>query len=259
MVPIISLLVILTLSVLVTRIATIALAHTGLSKESARFQARSAFTGVGFTTNESEKVVNHPVRRRILLLLMLLGNAGIVTAVSSFILTFIDLKESGSLFWKMVLFVFGLAALLTAAHSRWLDRQLHRLISWALRRFTRLDVKDYQSLLHLARDYRVSEHLVREGDWLADRTLADSHLRAEGLLVLGIARSDGTYIGAPQGDSVIRAGDTLLLYGKVSFMEALDRRQKGLLGDIEHEAAVKEQKKEEERERREDPETYRKE
>jgi hypothetical protein len=39
-------------------------------------------------------LVNHPVRRRILLLLMLMGNAGIVTAVSSLILASIDPDES---------------------------------------------------------------------------------------------------------------------------------------------------------------------
>ena len=86
MLSILTLLMVLTFSILVTRIASVALTHTGLSRESAKFQARSAFTGVGFTTSESEKVVNHPVRRRILLLLMLLGNAGIVTAVSTLII-----------------------------------------------------------------------------------------------------------------------------------------------------------------------------
>ena len=35
---------------------------TGTSSELARFQARSAFTGVGFTTSEAESVVLHPVR-----------------------------------------------------------------------------------------------------------------------------------------------------------------------------------------------------
>jgi Trk-type K+ transport system membrane component len=87
MISIVTLLIVLTLSILITRIATVALTHTGLSRESAKFQARSAFTGVGFTTSESEKVVSHPVRRRILLTLMLLGNAGIVTAVSSLIVS----------------------------------------------------------------------------------------------------------------------------------------------------------------------------
>jgi len=36
-----------------------------LSVEAAHFQARSALTGVGFTTSESELIVGHPARRRI--------------------------------------------------------------------------------------------------------------------------------------------------------------------------------------------------
>jgi Trk-type K+ transport system membrane component len=83
-----SLLVVLTLSFAVTRLATVALALTGLAAELARLQSVSAITGVGFTTTESEPVVNHPVRRRILILLMIVGNAGIVTAIASLILSF---------------------------------------------------------------------------------------------------------------------------------------------------------------------------
>ena len=56
MLPIVSILVIVGLSLLVTRIASVALVHTGLGREAARFQARSAFTGVGFTTSESETI-----------------------------------------------------------------------------------------------------------------------------------------------------------------------------------------------------------
>jgi hypothetical protein len=75
---------------------TIALTHTGLTKASAKFQARSAFSGAGFTTSESEMVVNHPVRRKIVMLLILLGNAGLVTAVSSLILTFVRQGDSAT-------------------------------------------------------------------------------------------------------------------------------------------------------------------
>ena len=91
MAAIISLLVVVALSLLITRIATVALTLTGLSQEVARFQARSAFSGVGFTTKESEQVVHHPVRRRIVLLLILLGNAGVVSVLASLILSFSDL------------------------------------------------------------------------------------------------------------------------------------------------------------------------
>ena len=66
-VGVIAFLTVLGLSLFITRLATIALTYTGLSREAARFQARSAFTGTGFTTSEAERVVDHPVRRRIIM------------------------------------------------------------------------------------------------------------------------------------------------------------------------------------------------
>jgi len=134
MIAIVSLLIVLTMSILITRVATVALIHTGISRQSAKFQARSAFTGVGFTTNESEKVVNHPLRRKILLVLMLLGNASIVTAVTSLILTFVDLKGSQqSVALKMGILIAGIIALWVTASSKWLDRHLLKFISRILK------------------------------------------------------------------------------------------------------------------------------
>lgn len=251
MVAIISLLLIVTLSIVITRIATIALTHTGLSKEAARFQARSAFTGAGFTTSESERVVNHPLRRRIILLLMLLGNAGIVTAVSSLILTFVDRGETASVALKVVVLVTGLVALWSIAMSPWVDRHLSRLIDRALKRYTRLDVKDYASLMHLIGEYRLVELEVESQDWLANKTLAESDLRHEGIVVLGIKRANGNYVGGPKGTTKILPGDTLIVYGRVSVIAQIDQRRKDRSGDQEHEEAVAEQtevnKEEEER------------
>jgi len=75
------------LSMVVTPTATVALTMTALSREAARFQARSAFSGAGFTTDEAEWVVNHPVRRRIVMLLILLGGAGLVTSLATLVLS----------------------------------------------------------------------------------------------------------------------------------------------------------------------------
>ena len=88
MIAISSLLLVVAVSLLITRVATVVLVATGMSKPSARFQARSAFTGSGFTTRESENVVDHPTRRRVIMTLMLLGNAGIVASASTLILGF---------------------------------------------------------------------------------------------------------------------------------------------------------------------------
>ncbi len=70
-IAIVSLLFVIAISMFITRLAAMALILTGMSHESAIFQARSALAGVGFTTKEAESVVNHPVRRRIIMLLML--------------------------------------------------------------------------------------------------------------------------------------------------------------------------------------------
>lgn len=241
MVAIISLLVIITLSIIITRIATIALAHTGLSEQSARFQARSAFTQAGFTTHESERVVNHPVRRRIIMLLMLLGNIGIVSAVSSLILTFIDQNgSSASTAFKMIFLIAGLTLLWIVAMSRWVDFHLSRLIDWALKRYTHLDIQDYASLMHLAGEYRIVEIRIDPKDWLAQQTLGQAQLREEGIVVLGVQRQDGTYLGVPTANTKVLPRDTLIAYGRVSALAALDERRKDWRGNRQHRAAVRE-------------------
>lgn len=252
MIAIVSLLVVLTLSILVTRIASVALTHTGLSRESAKFQARSAFTGVGFTTTESEKVVNHPIRRRILLLLMLLGNAGVVTAVSSLILSFVNLDGTGTLVWRIVLLVTGIVLLWTFASSRWVDQRISNLVSKALKRYTQLGIQDFAKLLHLAGDYQVTELQVKSGDWMAGKTLSELGLRNEGIMVLGLTRLDGRYIGAPDGGTAIDENDVLILYGRAGVLKDLDERKPGFMGFVAHQQQVADQQKVARKEKEED-------
>jgi len=253
MFSILTLLIVLTLSILVTRIATVALTHTGLSRQSARFQARSAFTGVGFTTNESEKMVNHPVRRRILLLLMLGGNAGIVTAMASLIVSMINIREGESIYLRMGILFFGVALLGIMAWSKWVDRRLSSLISWSLKRFTRLDIQDYAGMLHLAGEYQVVELQVEPEDWIADHDLKDLQLRDEGIMILGITRKSGKYVGAPMGDTRIQPWDTLILYGRVPALTNLDERKRGWGGDYQHVQEVSKQMEVVREEAEEDP------
>lgn len=239
--PIISLLTVLTFSLVITRFATVALALTGLSRESARFQARSAFTGVGFTTAEAENVVNHPVRRRILMALMLTGNAGIVTVMASLILGFVNTTGTADTVVRIAILLGGLLVLLALSMSQWVERKLDVVIHWALERWTDLDVRDYASLFQFSDGYAVSEVLIAADDWVAGKTLQEAALAGEGVLVLGIHHSDGTYVGAPTGESRVRADDRLIVYGRVQHVKELDCRRRGLEGERAHEEAVIEQ------------------
>ena len=131
MIAILTLMTVLTLSLVIVRVATIALTLTGLSRELARFQARSAFTGTGFTTSESEKVVAHPIRE-----------------------------------------------------------------------------------------------------------LRELRLNQEGILILGIERHGGDYVGAPRGLTKLHAGDTLLVYGRGRAISELDQRSAGAAGSRAHVESV---------------------
>lgn len=251
MVGIISLLVALTLSLIVTRVAAMALMFTGLSRESARFQARSAFTGVGFTTTEAEQIVNHPVRRRIVMLLMLLGNVGVATVAGTVMVSFLRTEAAS---WRQQLVMLlsltiGLLLLWLVSRSRWIERRTNHLIALALRRFSDLDVRDYVALLELSRGYVVTEMVVEPGDWLEGRQLAALRLSDEGILVLSIRRADDSFIGTPRGIDSVHRGDVLILYGDVEDIEKLDRRRAGVRGDQEHRRSVAEQELWEEQER----------
>jgi hypothetical protein len=236
-VAIVSLLAILTLSIVITRVATVMLTATGLSRDIARFQARSAFSGAGFTTNESESVVNHPVRRRIVLQLMLLGAAGVVTSLTSLLLSFTN-ATGGQTARRIGALLLGLVILRLLAGSKAVDRALTRVTEWALRRYTRLNVRDYDKLLHISDDFTVAELEPAEGDWLLGRRLEDLRLREEGLVVLGIYRQDGTYLGVPAGPTVIEPGDRLVVYGEDDIVLDLPKRTRSPEGDAAHAAAA---------------------
>lgn len=218
-----TLLFVVVISLLIVRVATVALTLTGPSRELARFQARSAFTGSGFTTQESEQIMQHPIRRRIIMLLMLLGNAGIVTVISSLFLSLEPTEESNHVtdqtWFRILVMLSGLAGLSFLAYSSWLDQKISRLISFMLGKYTDIEVRDYAGLLHLTGNYVVGELTVQDDDWLANRKLMEMRLSEEGILVLGIERSDGTYIGAPRGHNELSSGDTLLLYGQAASLK----------------------------------------
>ena len=252
MLAIFSLFLVLSLSLLITRVATIALTYTGMSRESARFQARSAFTGTGFTTSESENIVTHPVRRRIILLLMLFGNAGIAVVFTSLILTFVGEETGIMLSLKIVMVITGVVALWAIASSHWVDRQLSKVIERMLSHYTRLEIRDYASLLHLAGEYKVSEMHVDPDSWLANQTLANLKLRDEGLLILGIERVSGEFIGTPNGETRLEEGDNVIIYGRDSTIAELSQRHPGFYGEVEHYEEVSKADRVREAEKRQD-------
>lgn len=228
------LLVVALVSLLITRVAAIALTATGMPVTSARFQARSALSGVGFTTSEAETVVNHPARRRIIMGLMLAGNVGLVTAMAGLLGGFVNSSGVGGGLSRVALLIGGLAVVYLISQSPRVDRALSRAIGGWLERHTDLDVRDYAALLHVSGDYAIKEIPVGAESWLTQRPLGELRLRDEGVIVLGIVHHDGSYDGVPDKETRVRADDTLIVYGETDTVASVASRRQGRAGDLDH-------------------------
>lgn len=138
---------------------------TGVLQELSRLQVLSAYTGVGFTTKESEHIVEHPVRRRILILMMVVGNVGFVTQASTLILSFVGVSTRGESLEPALLLLAGLFSLGLIARSRWIERHMLRLMRLALSRRTDLEAYDLMGLLELSGSYGIRTTIVAPEDW----------------------------------------------------------------------------------------------
>ena len=244
MAAILTLLIVVALSMFITKIATIALVHTGMARDRARFQARSAFSGAGFTTNESEVVVKHPVRRRVITTLIIIGNAGLVTVISSLILGFSGDKSAAQDTRNLAILFGGALALFLVTKSTVVDRLLNKLIYFVLDKTGSLDRRAYTKIVDLDYSYEITEIDVENNPWLCERTLAELKLPEEGVLVLGIARGNDTYLGAPRGSYRIRKGDRLVLYGREKNLKEIAQVQDKLQAKAEHKERTEEQQEE---------------
>ena len=240
MFAVITFLVVIAIVLTAARVGSVALEATGMARDSAQFQARSALLGVGFTTSEAEDITGHPTRRKIALWLMTFGNAGAITAIGSFVLTFGG-TETAQTLQRSGLLLVGTILLLASVHTSLADRLITSITEAALRRFTTLDTRDFAALLRFDSDYAVTELTVQDGEWLVDKRLADLHLTQEGVVVLGIHRSNGSFVGTPTGETRITSGDHVLAYGRSGNLRELATRTDAV-GDAAHATAVDEQR-----------------
>ena len=241
MLALFSLLIIIVLSIIVVRIGAIALELTGLSPEVASFQAQSAFSGVGFTTQESEVIVSHPVRRKIIRILILLGGAGITSSIATLVLTFVGQSRRNIIIRGAILLA-GIGMIYLFAKSKYIYKIMKKIIVKTLEKYTSVRIYDYEQMLGLSKGYTISRITVREDSWLSGRQLKE--LKLEGALILAIYRKvngEEKYIGAPSGNTVIQAGDVLICYSRQEVSKALSQRCKGLKGDDEHRQKIEEE------------------
>ena len=201
-------------SFLVVRGAAVALMMTGMEKKKARFQALSAFSGTGFTTKEAEFVVNHPQRRKIVTWLIIFGNAGIVTVIVA-ATSSMATSRGYQLPINIVVLAVGIFVIYKIATYKKFTRYWEKFIENKLIKSPVFEEATTEDLLHFLEGYGLVKKIVGEKSGLISKTLAKSHLREKGAVVLGIER-EKSWIPVPKANEVIKRGDRLVVYGPLN-------------------------------------------
>ena len=202
------------------QLATGALIATGVPPEIAAFQARSAFSGAGFTTTEAENVVNHPARRRIIATTMFAGSLGTPTLVVTVLLGFIA-PGPGSTVERTLTVLSGMFLIVITVLNRFVR-------SWLVgigNRYTERRLRPAlgggaDEILSLGDDFVIDVIRLDADPAPTARSLRSLARSLPGVTVLGI-RSDGEYRGEPPVDHELHAGDELIVHGRRDRIAAL--------------------------------------
>lgn len=217
-----ALVVIVLLALLVVRVGTSALLLTGMSLPVSRFQATSAFFGVGFTTSEAEMVVNHPVRRRIILHLIVAGNIGLTSAAATLVMSFVQNSEQGvgQVFLWIVLLAIGVGLVGLVFQLPFVSQPFDRMMCASLERAGIKRAVDFELLLKLRDGFAVCDFVMDKNHPWASKHLHESRPADDGLVVLSVERANGEFVGAPDKDAHLESGDTVTVYGEESAVKA---------------------------------------
>ena len=222
-----STLIVIFLLVLFVRATAVALEMTGLDKRTALFQALSAFSRTGFTTQEAESIVNHLVRRKIAFLLMVLGTAGFATVIitsTSHIVT----REDYSPLIDVLILVMGLYLIYIVATHKGCITKWEDFIAAKLVKSSSFEWEGpTEDLYHLPEGNGLVRVIITEKSPFIGTSLSERGLREKGLVVLGIKR-DKNWIPFPKAEERIQEGDRIVVYGPLKVAREIFKKEGGL-------------------------------
>ncbi|MBU0651145.1 hypothetical protein KKC59_04465 [bacterium] len=220
----------LAVAFIIVRIGAVAFELTGLERSIAKFQAVSCFTGTGFTTRESELITGHPQRRKISIVLMVLGNVGIVTLVATFAnsirpavtfkIPFIEyvVSEKFSPFLNfIIIFVISFVIYRFFAHSKFIKKLMDKIKSMMVKRefITKVSFED---LVISTGGYGISSIQVLDYTPVVNKSLRETDLRTHDISVIAIEKEE-KIIPNPSPDLKIVIGDRLICFGKIDLIK----------------------------------------
>ena len=201
-----------TIFLIVVNICSILLRLTGMPIKKARFQVVSLLTSTGFTTRESEMIVQHPVRRKIASWLMVVSYVSTATFISFFV-TMISDTVTGIGFFVVI------AALITTnlilRKTKTIENLELKLENVVLKSkiWEKLNSENL-TLITNTRGYGIYQIYLPKDSKIIGKSILESGLKDLEIEVLNIDKGD-KFIKFATPDYVFEVFDRVTVYGNL--------------------------------------------
>ncbi|WP_260320177.1 MULTISPECIES: hypothetical protein [Peribacillus] len=199
---------------LVIEISVTLLKMTGLKSKVARFQVISMLTGTGFTTDESKSIIDHPVRRKISMFLILFGVFSLAVIISS-----ISTLLSDDLRLTELSIIIGILIVLTVLiKSRFMNNRLSAKMKSEMYNHYELWEHPIEDILFLEDDDVLMKIDIYEKSEYIDVKVADILSQEADINILFIESGEVKH-RKELCEYKIKMGDNLFLYGNKKEIE----------------------------------------
>lgn len=212
--------ILLTVLWLIIEILSIVLKITGLDLYKARFQVISMITHTGFTTRESELIVQHPLRRRIASVLMVISYIAQASLISLF---FNAINNDQRKLVTIIAVLSGVALfVIMITRNKFLSKKFNRIVEKFIAGtiMKKTKSRSIDEVLKVSPGYAVYEILVSDASPICNLTLSSAKLKEQYIQVLKVDRGSET-IDFPSANFIIKQGDVLIVYGKINSIKDL--------------------------------------
>ncbi|RSD26734.1 TrkA C-terminal domain-containing protein [Mesobacillus subterraneus] len=187
---------------------------TGLDRKIARFQVISMLTGTGFTTGESELIIDHPVRRKLGAFLILFGAFSLAVIISAIS----NLLADNFFTMEIAYIAGGLLVLLLILRAPSTQKLMEKKMKGEMEENYELADLPIKDVLLMDDEDEVREISITEDSRFAGKTFDEIIDKGDDLMLLFIKRGD-INIRKKAYHTEIDPGDRLVVYGNDPLIE----------------------------------------
>jgi len=198
----------------VLEIFTVLFRLTGLREDKARFQAISCMTNSGFTTTESELILNSSTRRKLARMMMIFGYLFAVTGVSILVNLFIRSSSTQINWWTIMYSVIFLIIMIIFTRSKWIIRKFDHLVEILAKNKPRGPLCNNVRILEMFHDKLIAEVFITcVPHEIIGKTLIEMNFRHTYKLNVLLIKRGNTTIDHVIATDQIMQGDRVFIYG----------------------------------------------